>query len=126
MSETVLIAEHVVVQLPAGVRAMVVHDATACTGRECVIHNPTEHPMRRFPLHWRADRAIFERLCPHGVGHPDPDQQAYWREQAARDVNAWDVAPDDEFGIAVHRRSPEEHVTAQMTHDCDGCCLFGA
>lgn len=21
---------------------------------------------------WRKDRAIFEWICPHGVGHPDP------------------------------------------------------
>jgi hypothetical protein len=29
--------------------------------------------MRAFPQHWRTDRKIIERICPHGVGHPDPD-----------------------------------------------------
>lgn len=29
--------------------------------------------MREFPQSWRADRQIMERICIHGVGHPDPD-----------------------------------------------------
>jgi hypothetical protein len=40
----------------------------------CVIHCPTDHVMKDFPTHWRSDRGIMERICPHGVGHPDPDQ----------------------------------------------------
>jgi hypothetical protein len=32
------------------------------------------HHMRDWPLIWRNDRGIFERKCPHGIGHPDPDQ----------------------------------------------------
>lgn len=40
----------------------------------CVIHYPTDHHMRDWPLHWREDRRIFERMCRCGVGHPDPDQ----------------------------------------------------
>ena len=34
--------------------------------------------MSTFPLVWRNDRGIFERTCPHGIGHPDPDQFDYW------------------------------------------------
>ena len=31
--------------------------------------------MRSFPQNWRPDWGGFiERICPHGVGHPDPDQ----------------------------------------------------
>lgn len=45
----------------------------------CVIHNRTDHHMRHWPLLWRGDRKIFERICPHGIGHPDPDQVPYWR-----------------------------------------------
>lgn len=57
-----------------------IHRAEKCDGRVCVIHNPTEHAMSEWELHWRDDRGIFERLCPeHGVGHPDPDQFDYWR-----------------------------------------------
>ena len=33
----------------------------------------TNHSMRGFPQLWREDRRIMERICPHGVGHPDPD-----------------------------------------------------
>lgn len=72
-----------------------VHPASACLGRACVIHAPTEHVMSHLPLHWRGDRAIFERICPHGVGHPDPDQGPYWAET-------------DQGYLWVH--------------GCDGCC----
>lgn len=39
----------------------------------CQIHRPGEHHMVTWPLHWRDDRRIFERICGHDVGHPDPD-----------------------------------------------------
>lgn len=55
-----------------------VHDPARCHGRPCVIHNPTDHHMREWTLHWRDDRGLFERLCRHGIGHPDPDQFDYW------------------------------------------------
>ena len=50
-----------------------VHHPSQCEGRPCPIHNMTDHPMRSFPQHWRGDRGIIERICPHGVGIPDPD-----------------------------------------------------
>lgn len=50
-----------------------VHDPKICAGRPCTIHNLTNHNMRQFPQSWREDRSIMERVCPHGVGHPDPD-----------------------------------------------------
>ncbi len=52
-----------------------VHGADQCAGRPCVIHFPSDHHMRHWPLHWRDDRGICERICEHGVGHPDPDQR---------------------------------------------------
>jgi hypothetical protein len=48
------------------------------------------------PLTWRSDRGIFERICNHGIGHPDPDQFPYWKEQGIFDTEA--------------------------SHGCDGCC----
>lgn len=72
-----------------------VHPAWTCEGRPCVIHNRSEHHMRSWPLLWRGDRQIFERLCPHGIGHPDPDQLPYWRS----------------LGMEV-----------EAVHGCDGCC----
>ncbi len=49
------------------------HPSYACKGEYCTIHNRSDHSMRSFPQHWRGDRGIMERICPHGVGHPDPD-----------------------------------------------------
>lgn len=51
------------------------HRRRDCLGSPCPIHERTDHRMRGWPQHWRADRALMERLCPHGVGHPDPDQR---------------------------------------------------
>jgi hypothetical protein len=31
--------------------------------------------MRSWPQHWRGDRGIIERVCDHGIGHPDPDDR---------------------------------------------------
>jgi len=50
--------------------------------------------MRSFPQHWRSDRAIMERICPHGIGHPDPD------EYKLNGKSGW----------------------AEAVHGCDGCC----
>lgn len=66
--------------LPNGTVLHNVHPEERCKDRPCVIHNPTDHHMRDWRLHWRDDRGIFERLCPnHGTGHPDPDQFDYWK-----------------------------------------------
>lgn len=72
-----------------------VHDAARCAGEFCVMHNPSDHHMRDWPTNWRGDRGLVERLCPHGIGHPDPD--------------------DLEF----HLRNGREW---QGVHGCDGCC----
>lgn len=72
-----------------------VHDPGKCAGEHCVVHNPSNHHMKDLPLHWRNDRGIFERICTHGIGHPDPDQHDYWRM----------------LGL--------EH---EGIHGCDGCC----
>ncbi len=54
-----------------------VHEVTKCKGEVCVIHNPSGHHMVNWPTHWRDDRHLMERLCPCGIGHPDPDDLAY-------------------------------------------------
>lgn len=73
-----------------------VHSGRDCRYRHCTIHNPTAHGMEEWQLIYRADRNIFERLCPeHRVGHPDPDQFEYWEET------------DQLY---------------QGTHGCCGCC----
>ncbi len=65
------------VRMPDGSLLVNVHDEGACTGHHCVIHNPSAHHMRSWPLSWCNDRKVFERTCPCGVGHLDPDVAAF-------------------------------------------------
>lgn len=65
----------------------------------CAVHKPSQHCMSTFPQHWRTDRQLMERICPHGVGHPDPDHMAFYAQH----------------------HSPAQ-VAAESTHGCDGCC----
>jgi hypothetical protein len=75
------------------------HPAGVCAGESCAIHHPSDHHMRTWPLVYRADRSpLIERLCPHGVGHPDPDSLDYLADADPTDRGAWGV------------------------HGCDGCC----
>lgn len=72
-----------------------VHDPDLCAGEWCVVHNPSPHHMRDWDLNWRGDRGLMERICPHGIGHPDPDSLAFFE----RNGQDW-----------------------QGVHGCDGCC----
>jgi len=78
--------------LPPG---FVTHPDGKCAGEHCCIHNPSDHHMLDWPMVWRADAGKMERICPHGVGHPDPDDAAY------------------------RERVGEGH---KNIHGCDGCC----
>lgn len=66
-----------------GHKLLFVHSKEDCLGPHCVIHNPSIHSMRGFKLLWRAaglwdiKPSHFERICPHGIGHPDPDNRNY-------------------------------------------------
>lgn len=44
--------------------------------------------MRNWPQHYRMDTGVTERICPHGVGHPDPDQP--WPKDDARWLHGCD------------------------------------
>ena len=72
---------------------MNVHLEGDCLGDFCPIHRPSDHIMRDFDMHWRDDRYLMERICPHGIGHPDPDD------------------PKIQF-----------HMPGEGIHSCDGCC----
>lgn len=93
-----LFEHHDVVMLHNG-EALYTHPETACEGQTCSIHNPSDHSMKHFPQHWRNDRNLMERLCPHGVGHPDPDDLDYKR-----------------------RTRGDEFAGYEGIHGCDGCC----
>lgn len=70
----------------------------------CPLHAPSDHHMRDWPQVYRYrevdlgfmvyidNRCIMERTCPHGVGHPDPDDLK--------------IRTGEDGGI----------------HGCDGCC----
>lgn len=82
-------------------RGTIVHGPHQCKGRPCPFHNPSMHPMALHPKLIRYDRVMLvERLCSHGIGHPDPDSLVWVNER--RKELGWDR--DD------------------GTHGCDGCC----
>lgn len=78
--------------IQVGKRALQVHSPDKCAGGICCIHNPSDHHMKSWEMNWRGDRGIMERLCTHGVGHPDPDDLL--------------MRTSDSYGV----------------HGCDGCC----
>lgn len=73
-----------------------VHARETCVDTPCCIHSPSPHSMFHYPTHWRKDRKLMERICPHGVGHPDPDHLRYIKDIQKRLVHS--------------------------IHGCDGCC----
>ena len=78
------------------------HGPNACKDDPaCCIHKPSDHPMKDFPLNWRGDRGLMERICTHGIGHPDPDDLAHKKR-----VMAPEAYKNRAYGV----------------HGCDGCC----
>lgn len=63
------------------------HGESECSGT-CPLHAPSDHPLKDAPLNWRADRYLMERICPCGVGHPDPDHLDRVRQIASVEF-AW-------------------------------------
>jgi hypothetical protein len=55
--------------------------------------------MSGFPQHFRLDRGLMERTCPHGIGHPDPDDLTFSQLMLS-----------------------ESEAEARGVHGCDGCC----
>ena len=55
-------------------RLLTVHDPEKCAGKPCCVHNPSDHHMKDWPQNYLDDTGVTERICPHGIGHPDPDQ----------------------------------------------------
>ena len=78
---------------PSG-QTLWVHNWEECSDHACCIHSPSDHAMKDWPKVFRLDRNFMERMCKHGVGHPDPDDLEYWWHQG-KDISV---------------------------HGCDGCC----
>lgn len=75
------------------------HNPKLCKGQGCPVHHPSDHTLRHMRTHWRGDRGLMERICKHGVGHPDPDHLDF-----------------------VERTSGKEAADVESVHGCDGCC----
>lgn len=75
------------------------HGPSSCVGdHPCAIHNTaSDHPLSEAPLYWRSDIGLLERICGHGVGHPDFDSTK-WLESVGED--------------------------SKSSHACDGCCAL--
>lgn len=79
-----------------------IHAEETCE-KPCPFHEPSDHPMRDWPITLRAS-GLVERRCHHvgddgyGCGHPDPDSLAYLRRHD----------PEGSAGLGIH--------------GCDGCC----
>lgn len=96
------------VRLPAQGLTLTTHPESACIDRAphpCIVHRPSDHHMRDWPINYRADKGVSERICPHGVGHDDPD--------------------DVDYQLYNFRKSggDPKHEKYIGSHGCDGCCL---
>jgi hypothetical protein len=79
-----------------GKKLIQIHADTKCKGDSCPFHNPSKHHMRYWKTNVRLDRSsLVERICSHGVGHPDPDSVAYFVRAGIKYMGV---------------------------HGCDGCC----
>lgn len=82
-----------------------------CTGRKfyvhkwnsdchefgCAIHSPSLHKLSDAKQYMREDKGfLIERICEHGVGHPDPDSARFMAANG--------------YGQGI------------WIHGCDGCC----
>lgn len=76
-------------------QTVMVHPSESCTP-PCAIHAPSDHAMRSWPTYWNIEEGVVERICPHEIGHPDPD----------------------DFKTRMRIRTG----TFFDYHHCDGCC----
>lgn len=94
-----------------------VHPEGTCALEHCVVHNPSGHHMRGWKTHWRQDRGIMERICPHGIGHPDPDDMAFHAHRIQQEArNLEDLGMQEEAVRAL------DEIEGLGVHGCDGCC----
>lgn len=107
-----------------------VHSSMECQP-PCPIHHRTDHAMRLWPQNYRMDMKVMERLCSHGVGHPDPDERtpyihgcdgccAVVRSAEAIDITELVQCPHcevrgTELQVNIHRMEAKHHGGANRT-----------
>lgn len=64
-------------------RLLRIHKTEDCVGTHCPFHNPSDHKMNKWPMIMRTDHGVplIERICPCGIGHPDPDSLVWLNSQ---------------------------------------------
>lgn len=97
--------------LEHSLRQFTVHSQSKCADQDvCSIHNRSDHHMRQWTQDYRNDRDLMERVCPHGIGHPDPDHIAGIKY-------FWTPDLEEFYGCTL-----DEYVYTQGVHGCDSCC----
>lgn len=107
------------------------HGLSMCEGRNCVIHNPSDHHMREWVISWDFSdypvRAM--RICEHGVHHVDPDHIGWLKTWMAPEI----IEKNTCEGIDRYRY-PREDILRMNDEGfgflmmgmesvmCDGCC----
>ena len=83
-------------------RTLTTHGPEQCLLHHCVIHNPSDHPLKNAKMDFLPDFNMIYRVCAHGIGHPDPDslEVLKWRMQ-------W---------------MEVEAIASTHMSNCDGCC----
>lgn len=87
------------VVLSSGQKIMAHHKDVCAAQASCCIHKPSDHHMKNWKMYWRDDTKVMERICEHGIGHPDPDHLSHQRQFLRIDEQEWD-----------------------SIHGCDSCC----
>lgn len=77
-----------------------VHERNESCDAGCCVHNPSDSVLKDCPTHWRYDRGLMERICSHGVGHPDPDHMKFFESKCGKRAAYYEAV-----------------------HGCDGCCI---
>lgn len=99
MDPTPVFARHDAIFLPDGT-LLQTHPKWMCGTGFCCIHNPSDHPLRDAPMFWIDQFKSMDRLCSHGVRHPDPD----------------------DFAFKVRVGVPHLLLSVIGAHECDHCC----
>ena len=84
----------------SGIETWMIHDKSQCAGGFCIFHNPSRHGLENWPMNLR-ETGLVERMCRHGIGHPDPDSAAWMDRRYGHEAGTWSI------------------------HGCDGCCYEG-